>query len=533
MLVDHWGYSVVDSSRYYSQGFSMISVTNLAMSYGSRLLFTDVNLTLAEKRRYALVGGNGVGKSTFLKLVTQEEEAAFGDVSIPKRFSVGFLKQDHYLFENTPLREVVLRGKKKLFDALSKKDALYDEEFTDEVAYQIAELEEVIDREGGYEAESLAERLLVSLGIEAERHEEPLGIFSGGYKLRVLLARTLFSNPDVLILDEPTNYLDIVTIEWLERYLKYDFEGLLLFTSHDHAFLNNLSTHILDIDYGEIRLYTGDYENFLKEKALRIEQKEHEKKHVEDKIAKMQAFVDKFRYKPSKSRQAQSREKMIDKLEMPEIEKSSRRSPNFRFEQKRRPGKKIVDVLGVSKSFGEKNVLSEVEFTIYEGDRIALLGPNGVGKSTLLKVMLEIETADKGSIKWGHNVEWGYFAQDPKSGMPVEHTLYRELYDTMQGGQDPVLRAILGAMLFSDDDVNKKIGVLSGGESARLAFAKLMLIKPNLLILDEPTNHFDIESREALKKALVDYPGTVIFVSHDRDFISAVANKKINLNYAS
>lgn len=507
----------------------MISVTNLAMSYGSRLLFTDVNLTLAEKRRYALVGGNGVGKSTFLKLLTSEEESAFGEVVIPKRYTVGFLKQDHYLYEKTSIREVVLRGKARLFDALSAKDALYEEEFTDEVAYKIAELEEVIEREGGYKAESLAEMLLVSLGIEEKQHAMNLGTLSGGYKLRVLLARTLFSNPDVLILDEPTNYLDIVTIEWLEKYLKHDFEGLLLFTSHDHDFLNNLATHVLDIDYGEIRLYTGNYDKFLLDKQLRIEQKLHEKRHVEEKIAKMRAFVEKFRYKPSKARQAMSREKMIDKLEMPEIDKSSRRAPHFHFEQKRRSGKKVVDVLGISKAYGDKSVLKNIEFTVYEGERIALLGPNGVGKSTLLKLMLDLVPKDAGEVKWGHHVHWGYFAQDPKSEMPPEHTLYRELYEAMPGGQDPVLRSILGAMLFSDDDVNKKISILSGGEGARLAFAKLMLLKPNLLILDEPTNHLDIESREALKKALVDYPGTVIFVSHDRAFVNALATRKIKL----
>lgn len=508
----------------------MINLDQLSMHIGSRILFTDVSLNLRKGQRYGLVGANGTGKSTLLKVLSGDDEPSFGAFTVSKESKLGFLKQDQFLFEESRIIDVCLQGKPKLWKALEAKEKLLEEgEWTDEKAWKLSDLEEVIDSCDGYVAEAFAEELLVGLGIEKERHHHSLGTLSGGFKLRVLLARSLFDKPDILLLDEPTNFLDLMTICWLERYLKQQYDGLLLFISHDRDFLNHLATHILDIDYGEIRSYTGNYDQFVKEKTAYAEQRLHQKKNVEKKIAKMQVFVDRFRYKPSKSRQAMSREKMIEKMEVPETEKSSRIRPTLQLDQGRPSGKRVLKVEGVSKSYGEKKVIEQVSFEVHQGEKIAIIGRNGMGKSTLIKGLVEALQYDSGTFEWGHAVNPGYFAQESKDLLLESGTLLDWLQSKHTDVREEKLRTILGMALFPKDDVNKNVLSLSGGEAARLLFAHLMLQKPNVLVVDEPTNHLDLEACEALTEAFKEYPGTMLVVSHDRFLVENVATRIILL----
>ncbi|MBN8828540.1 MAG: ABC-F family ATP-binding cassette domain-containing protein [Sphingobacteriia bacterium] len=506
----------------------MISIKNLAMSYGSKLLFTDVTLNLNVGDRYALVGANGSGKSTFLRLFAGEEEPLDGEVSIPKRYKVGWLKQDQFLYENTRIVDTVIAGKKALWEALKEKEEiLAKEEFVEEDGYKLGELEEVIFENDGYTAEVIAAELLVGLGIKEEYHHQPLSALSGGYKLRVLLAQSLFENPDVLLLDEPTNHLDLQTIYWLENYLKNTFKGILVVISHDTVFLNNLATTILDIDYGEIRPYIGNYDNFVVKKQLLAEAKLSERADLEKKIEKMKVFIEKFRASATRSKQSASREKLIDKMELPTIDKSSRLNPKFNFTQVRPSGKTVLTVSNVSKSFKEKKVLNNISINIQRGEKVIIVGPNGIGKSTLLKIIVGNLKPDEGNVEWGYETKFSYFAQD-------HHELLNEsisVFDWMQNytshDQQPKVRTILGNVLFRKEEIEKNILNLSGGEAGRLLIAKMILEEANVLILDEPTNHFDIETKDELKRALVDFKGTVIMVTHDRDFAMSVADRII------
>jgi ATPase subunit of ABC transporter with duplicated ATPase domains len=507
----------------------MIKINNLAMQYGAKLLFTDVNLNLNASYRYALVGANGAGKSTFFKLIMKEEEPSNGEVIAVRNARIGCLSQDQFKYENTLIINTVIAGKKELWSALQEKEELLKlEEFDEESGYRIGELEQIIYDNDGYVAEIFAAELLVGLGIKEEMHYQPLSLLSGGYKLRVLLAQSLFNNPDVLLLDEPTNHLDIMSIYWLENYLKEKYKGALLFISHDVMFLNNVSTHTLDIDYGEINSYTGNYDKFISQKQQVIEHKMHEVNYLEKKLAKMQAFVDKFSA-GTRSRQASSREKQMDRIELPDIQKSSRVSPSFSFKQKRPSGKHILKVKEISKNYDEKKVLNNVSFDIHRGEKVVIIGANGIGKSTLLKIALDKIKADIGSHEWGYEAQISYFAQDHHELLNESMSVLEWL--TRQAPTEPTaaIRTVLGQVLFSQDDVAKNILHLSGGEGARLLLAKIILEKGNILVLDEPTNHLDIESRESLKEAIVNYPGTVILVTHDRDFATAIATRVIAL----
>lgn len=509
----------------------MITVIRLSMLYGARLLFDDVNLNLIGNNRYGVVGANGTGKSTFLRLLAGDETPSLGDITVAKRATVGWLRQDQFQHEQETPVEVVLQGKSGLWEALQEKDTILSAEVFDEkLGYRLGELEEYILNEGGYTAEALAETLLTGLGVKQEYHKRPMNLLSGGYKLRVLLAQALFANPDVLLLDEPTNHLDIMSIAWLEHYLKNEYKGVLIFISHDHNFLNNLSTHVLDIDYGEIREYVGNYDYYLKEKQQIIERKLSEKKYLENKLAHMQAFVDRFRASAARSRQAMAREKAMEKIELPDIKQSSRVAPSFLFKQKRPSGKTVLTVAGIEKSFDERRVLNNVKFSIKRGEKVAIIGHNGIGKSTLLKILLNLYTADAGTYEWGYEAQLGYFAQDHHDQLNQKMKILDWLSEERSGDvTSDGIRKMLGQMLFSQDDVYKNIENLSGGEAARLLFANILLQQSNVLILDEPTNHLDIDAREALSLGLRNYEGTLIFVSHDRHFVSEIATRVIAL----
>lgn len=501
------------------------------MAYGTKVLFTDVNLHVKPGNKYGLVGANGAGKSTFFKVLIKEEEASMGEVNIAKNSRVGCLKQDQFLYEDTAIIDTVIAGREELWSALQEKELLLaKDECDDATGYRLGELEQIIMDNDGYVAEIFAAELLTGLGIKEEYHYQKLSVLSGGYKLRVLLAQSLFNNPDILLLDEPTNHLDIISIYWLESYLKQKFKGALVFISHDLTFLNNVATHILDIDYGDIKVYTGNYDSFVREKQLIAEQKLTELNSLEKKIATMQVFVDRFRASAARSTQAASREKQIAKMELPDIQKSSRISPYFNFKQKRPSGKLVLKIEDVAKSFEEKKILNKVSFTVARGEKIIIIGPNGIGKSTLLKIILDRLKADHGSHEWGYEAQISYFAQDHHELLNKSISVLDWLAEQASSENDNTIRSVLGQVLFRKDEANKNILNLSGGEGARLLLAKIILEESNILILDEPTNHLDIESKETLKKALTNYEGTLLLVTHDRDFASSIATRIIALS---
>jgi ATPase subunit of ABC transporter with duplicated ATPase domains len=508
----------------------MLSIRDLGMHYGPKILFTDVNLNLNSGFRYGLIGANGAGKSTFFKILMAEEQPSIGEVIIQKNSTVGWLRQDLIGFEDELIINCVIAGKPDLWKQIEEKEKLLNKsDFTEEDGYKLAAIEEKIADLDGYVAESEAEIILTGLGIPEEKHHQPLSVLSGGYKLRVLLAQSLFQNPDILLLDEPTNHLDIVSIKWLEEYLKRQFNGLLIFISHDTGFLNNLSTHILDVDYHEVNQYTGNYSKFKKEKLAKHEQLLSQKESAEKRIAKAKQFIERFRA-GTRSRQAASREKILDKMEIDEIKNTTRIAPNFSFSKKRPSGKMVLEIENIKKSYGDKTVLQNINCKISRGEKVAIVGQNGLGKSTLLKIISGNLAADEGSFAWGAESSMAYFSQDHHDLLNYSTSVIQWLED-QSGGQNTEQdrRKILGKMLFSGDEVHKNILDISGGESARLLFAHIMLQNANILVLDEPTNHMDIETISALSSALKKYDGTIIFVSHDRSFLSSFASRLITI----
>ncbi|MEN9917310.1 MAG: hypothetical protein RLY40_1249 [Pseudomonadota bacterium] len=462
----------------------MISINQLSMAYGEKLLFYDVNLILSTNTRYALVGANGAGKSTFLKLLTGAEQPIDGTLSIPKAASLGWLKQDQFRYENTRISDIVLQGKPDLWQALQEQHKLLHSDLNNEkILNRLGKIEEEIVCLNGYSADALAAKLLIGLGIQLEYHEKPLSTLSGGFKLRVLLAQALFQEPDILLLDEPTNHLDFISILWLEKYLKTEFNGLLVFISHDVEFINRLADQILDIDYGEIREYSGNYEKFLAEKQLIIEQKLQEKRNIELKIAHMQSFVDRFRALASRAKQAQSRVKMLAKMEIPDIKESSRSSPSFHFKSIRPSGKWVVRVKGLAKDFKEKKLFQQLNFEIKRGEKVAILGENGIGKSTLIKILLNIIAADQGSVEWGYETHVSYFSQDHHDLLNKHINVLAWLEQYAAGSNEQLLRKTLAQVLFNKEDVLKDILALSGGEAARLLLAKMLIEPANVLIV--------------------------------------------------
>ncbi|MDE3002207.1 MAG: ABC-F family ATP-binding cassette domain-containing protein [Gemmatimonadota bacterium] len=509
----------------------MISVSNLEKGFGDRTLFAGASFQLNPGERYGLVGANGSGKTTLLNVLCGTMEPTHGQVSVPKSLRLGVLKQDHFAYENEEILGVALMGNPELWHALAEKEAILSAGEDNFDYERFSELEETIQRLDGYTAEARAATILEGLGLPTEVHRAPLSTLSGGFKLRVLLAQVLASDPDVLLLDEPTNHLDIISIRWLEKFLE-GFRGPVVIISHDHRFLDNVSTQILDVDYGTVTLYRGNYSQFLEAKVAERERREKEIASREKEIAHHQQFVDRFRAKASKARQAQSKLRFIEKkaAELTELPGSSRRYPTFRFEPRRPSGKEVLKVKGVHKAFGDNEVLHGVDLEVRRGDRLAIMGPNGIGKSTLLKIVMGEVGADMGEVTWGYETHPGYFAQDNKNQFAGGTESTEEwLWAFCPGRDRGFVRGQMGLMLFSGDDGKKKVSALSGGEAARLVFARLGLDRPNVLVLDEPTNHLDLESIEALVAALREYDGTLIFVSHDRWFVSQLATRIVEI----
>lgn len=502
----------------------MLILNDIALAHGPKVLFEDVNLQFLAGQRVALVGANGVGKSTLLNIVSGRLESSQGSVDVPKGTSIGFLRQDHFDFENELLLDVVIEGKPALASALKEKSTLLNgSELTEAGGYRLGELEEIIMHENGYTAEADAEKILKGLGIPEDQHILMLKELSGGWKLRVLLAQALFQNPDILLLDEPTNHLDITSISWLASYLQHQFFGLLVFVSHDRSFIDEVATDVLDVDYRTIMSYPGNYETFLEMKEEALLQSGHELKHQQARIKELQAYVSRFGAKASKAKQAKSRLKMIERIELVDVKQTSRRQPFFGFFQETHSGKEVVHAEHLAKGFDGKPVLNDISFTVMRGQRCAIVGPNGVGKSTLLKILLGQISPDQGKYRWSDMASIGYFAQDYREGLDPNCSLLHWLTQAVAKTTEQDARQALGKMLFSGDDMNKKISVLSGGESARLVFAQLMLEQNNVLVLDEPTNHLDLESIDALAEGLVKFKGTTLFVSHNRYFVELVA----------
>jgi len=507
----------------------MLDIREVGLDVGQKNLFHDVNLLLQPGQRCGITGANGAGKSTFLRVLAGEEITSTGSVEKPKSVSIGILKQDHFRYENDRIIDVVIKGNAALWAAFTEKEHLLQkDDLTDEDGFRLGALEEIIAHENGYEAEAIAQQLLLGLGIAAKYHYGPLSALSGGYKLRVLLAQVLFQKPNVMLLDEPTNHLDIVSIAWLEDFLINSFKGLLVFVSHDRDFLNNLSTKILDIDYETVTEYIGNYESFVKAKEDELVLRQSQLQSQEKQIAHLQRFVDRFGASASKARQAQSRVKMIEKIELTEIKESTNARPYFNFVPSRPSGKSVLKVEHLCKQYDERILLKNVAFNVRRGEKCGIIGANGIGKSTLLKILLNLVNADKGLHEWSETVSVGYFAQDYKVELNQNLSVW-EWVESKVVASSQEIRNVLGQVLFRGKDVEKRLSMLSGGEAARLILASLILQKHNVLVLDEPTNHLDLESIDSLCEALQKFPGAVLFVSHNRYFIDHIATRIIAL----
>ena len=509
----------------------MISVNNVDKGFGDQTLFEGANFQLNAGCRYGLVGANGSGKTTFLQILGGIIEASGGTVSMPRGLRLGMLQQDQFLYGEEPILDVAMMGNSELWDAIVAKEALLAAAHESFDADRFGELEELVQHHDGYTAESRAATILEGLGLPEDVHRNPLSTLSGGFKLRVLLAQVLASAPDVLLLDEPTNHLDILSIRWLETFMR-EFPGPVVVISHDHQFLDGIATHVLDVDYETIMLYHGNYTAFLEEKRRERKRREKDSAGQEREIAHQQEFVNRFKAKASKARQAQSKVKIIEKKmdSIVELAQSSRRYPTFNFEEWRPSGRDVLKVKGIEKTYGDNEVLHDVDLLIRRGDRLAIMGPNGIGKSTLLKIIMGEVEPDAGEVEWGYETHSGYFAQDHreqfKDPMRSAHDWMAQFCPDRDIG---FVRGRLALMLFTGDDPKKRLRALSGGEAARLVFASIALPRPNVLVLDEPTNHLDLESIEALVEGLQAYTGTLILVSHDRWFINQLATRIVDI----
>ena len=508
----------------------MISTDNISKQFGSKPLFQGINITFIKGNKYGLIGANGSGKSTFMKILSGEIESTNGKVSIDKKFRVATLKQDHFAYEDTPIIDCVIMGHKKLWNIKTERDRIYSlEDMSVEDSLKVGDLELEFSDLDGYTCESDASKLLIGLGIQLDQHEKKMSVLAPGMKLRVLLAQALFGNPDILLLDEPTNNLDLETINWLENII-INSSSTIITISHDRQFLNKTCSHIADLDYGEIRLYPGNYDDFMIAAAEAREYLLNENKKKQAKIDELKSFVKRFSANASKAKQATSRANQINKIKLDDIVKSSRVYPFIRFNQKKKIHSNVLEVVNLSKSYDSLKVLNKVSFIIDEGDRIAVLGTNGIGKTTLLNCLVNESLKDSGSVKWSLNADIAYFEQNIDNNFDNNLTLMKWMGQWIKKDEDEQkVRSILGRLLFSKDDINKTIDVLSGGEKRRMMFGKIILQEPNVIIMDEPTNHLDMESIEALNSALYSYEGTVIFASHDREFISSLANRAIEI----
>ena len=513
----------------------MLSVNNVSMRFGPRVLFEDVTCTFMAGRRYAVSGPNGAGKSTFMKILTGELEPTKGSVTRPKKF--GVLRQDQFAFDQFRVIDTVIMGNAELWRALQERDALYakpHDHLTDADGMRLGELEGIIGEEGGYTAEADAGALLDGLGVESALHERKMSELQGGQKVRVLLAQALFGSPTALLLDEPTNHLDLDSVHWLQDYL-IEYEGVLIVISHDRHFLNSVCTHTADIDYETIIMYTGGYDDMVVAKTHIRARIESENAQREKKIAQLQEFIARFSA-GTRSAQATSRKKEVERLQTSELARSNIQRPYIRFDMKRASGRHPLEIRSIEKSYDGLRVIPRFSAHVDRGEKIALMGRNGTGKTTLLKSLVRnapgyVEDPDReflinaGAVVWGHEVAVGYFAQDHGDSITKGTTAIEWLWQFDPSANQQELRGLMGQMLFSGDDALKPTNALSGGESARLIFCKLMLQKPNFLVLDEPTNHLDLESINALNIALQKYDGTVLLVTHDHDVIDEVATR--------
>ncbi|MCY9664266.1 ATP-binding cassette domain-containing protein [Paenibacillus alginolyticus] len=503
----------------------MINVNNVTLRYGKRALFEDANIKFTPGNCYGLIGANGAGKSTFLKILSGEIEPNTGEVSITPGERMAVLKQNHYEFDEIEVLKTVMMGHARLFKIMEEKDALYAKaDFTEEDGMKAADLEGEFQDLDGWQAESDAAELLIGLGIPTSLHDTKMKDLDGNEKVRVLLAQALFGNPNILLLDEPTNHLNLESIRWLENFLSR-FEGTVIVVSHDRHFLNQVCTHIADIDFGKIQMYVGNYDWWYESSQLALRLTRDANKKTEEKRKELEAFIARFSANASKSKQATSRKKQLEKLTLEDIRPSSRKYPFIHFKGEREAGKQLLAVEKLSKTIDGIKVLDNISFTINKGDKVAFVGPDGIAKTTLFKILMGEMEADEGTYTWGITTSQAYFPKDSQDYFNSDLTLVDWLRQYSKDQDESFLRGFLGRMLFSGEEALKKANVLSGGEKVRCMFSKMMLSGSNVLILDEPTNHLDLESITALNNGLVDFDGTILFVSHDHQFIQTIATR--------
>ncbi|MBK7104932.1 MAG: ATP-binding cassette domain-containing protein [Ignavibacteriae bacterium] len=507
----------------------MISTSNLALRFGKRTLFENVNLKFTLGNCYGIIGANGSGKSTFIKILSGEIEQSSGNVIVTPGNRLATLKQNHFEYDEFQVLQTVMMGHQKLFAIMEERDILYSKpDFNEQDGINAAKLEGEFAELFGYEAESEAAELLNGLGINDEDQTKLMKDLTGNEKVKVLLAQALFGNPDILLLDEPTNHLDIISIGWLEDFLE-KFKNIVIVISHDRHFLNKVCTHIADIDYSKVTMYTGNYDFWLESSQLASKQAKDSNKKIEAKRAELQEFIARFSANASKSKQATSRKKQLENLTLEDIKPSSRRMPYIAFKSEREAGNNLLEINNLTKNSEEENLLNDLTFRVEKGDKVALVGPNDLVKTTLFNILDGKEKADSGNFVWGVTTKVAYFPKDSAEYFNVDLNLIDWLRQFSKEKEETYIRGFLGRMLFSGEETLKKASVLSGGERVRCMFAKMMLINPNVLLLDGPTNHLDLEAISALNNSLIDFPGTIIFSSHDHQFIHTIANRIIEI----
>ena len=508
----------------------MITVTDLGLSFSGQTLFSHVNLLFTAGNCYGVIGANGAGKSTFLKLLSGQLEPTKGEITIDPKMRMSVLKQDHHAFDEYTVLDSIIMGNPRLYEVSKQKDALYaKEDFSDEDGILAADLEAEFAELNGWDAETEAGRLLQGLGMDSSILYSQMSSLPGADKVKVLLASALFGQPDIILLDEPTNDLDNKSIAWLEEFL-IDYQGTVIVVSHDRHFLNNVCTHIVDIDYNQIKMYVGNYDFWYESSQLMQRMMRDQNRKAEEKIKELQTFIQRFSANKSKSRQATSRKKLLEKITVEEMPASSRRYPFVGFTMDREPGKEILTVEGLSKTVDGVKVLNNVSFRVNKGDKIAFVGSNEIANTTLFKILMSEMEPDEGSYKWGVSTTQSYFPQDNSAffnGCKLSILKWLEQYSS--DTTETYLRSFLGKMLFSGDDVLKEVSVLSGGEKVRCMLSRMMMFGSNVLVLDQPTNHLDLESITAVNNGLIDYKGVVLFASHDHQFVQTIANRIIEL----
>jgi len=510
----------------------MLSTTNLSIQFEAKPLFEHVSVKFSDGNRYGLIGANGSGKSTLMKILGGELEQSSGDVVLQTGMRMGKLNQNQFAYEDERVLDVVMQGHAEMWKAMRERDLIYaNAAATDEDYMRAAELEGKVAEYDGYTAEARAGAILIDAGIDESKHNLPMREIPPGLKLRVLLAQALFSRPDVLLLDEPTNNLDIHSIGWLERTINA-YDATMIIISHDRHFLNQVCTHVADLDYQQLKIYPGNYDDFMLASVQARQRVESSNAKAKAQISDLQEFVRRFSANASKARQATSRKRQLEKIKIEEIRPSSRQNPYIRFEQAKKLYRSAVTVEGLTFRYpgGDKDVFTNLKFTIEAEQRVAIIGPNGIGKTTLMRCLAGDLTPTKGAITWVENAQVGYMPQDPSAEFEQKTDLLTWMSTwTGKADDEQIVRATLGRLLFSGDETKKQVKVLSGGEKGRMMYGKMMLTRPNVLLMDEPTNHMDMETIESLQIGLEKYPGTLIFVSHDREFVGGLANRMIEL----